>query len=81
MFLWRTDENDPLIITKYPLYRTESYFFRIQENNAMAEIDWQRNQITRIKGLGFKDHNVAGQGLDPSDEDGGKQIPHDSFIR
>lgn len=42
----------------------------MQENNALAIIDLTNNSITTLKGLGFKDHSVAGNGLDDSDDDG-----------
>ncbi|WP_437225114.1 choice-of-anchor I family protein [Planctomicrobium sp. SH661] len=41
-----------------------------QENNAIAVIDMESREVTQLKGLGFKDHSIAGQGLDASDEDG-----------
>jgi hypothetical protein len=44
-------------------------FVTLQENNAVAEIDLQAKSITRIMGLGYKDHSVAGNGLDASNED------------
>ena len=47
----------------------------IQENNAIAEINCRRKgkcEIVRIKGLGFKDFNLPGNGFDASDEDGRK---------
>lgn len=40
-----------------------------QENNAIGIIDINARKITRLVGLGFKDHNVPGQGLDGSDKD------------
>jgi hypothetical protein len=40
----------------------------MQENNAVAEIDLANKSITRIMGLGYKDHNAAGNGLDPTDK-------------
>jgi len=43
----------------------------LQENNAIAIVDVASAKVTSIKPLGFKDHNVAGFGLDASDEDGG----------
>lgn len=43
----------------------------LQENNAIATIDVAAARITSVKPLGFKNHNVAGMGLDASDEDGG----------
>ena len=42
----------------------------LQENNAIATIDVAAARITSVKPLGFKNHNVAGMGLDASDEDG-----------
>ena len=38
----------------------------LQENNAIATIDLKTRQVTALKGLGFKDHSVDGQGLDAS---------------
>jgi hypothetical protein len=43
----------------------------LQENNAIATVDLDRAKVTAIRALGLKDHRAAGQGLDPSDEDGG----------
>lgn len=43
----------------------------LQENNAIAIIDVATAKVTSVKPLGFKDHNVAGFGMDASDEDGG----------
>ena len=43
----------------------------LQENNAIATVDLARAQVTAIRALALKDHRLAGQGLDPSDEDGG----------
>lgn len=43
----------------------------LQENNAIATVDIAAAKVTAIHPLGLKDHNVAGAGLDPSDEDGG----------
>lgn len=40
-----------------------------QENNALAVVDLVAGKITRLIGLGFKDHSQAGQGLDASDRD------------
>lgn len=42
----------------------------LQENNAVAEVDIRRATVTRVLPLGYKNHNVAGQGLDASDRDG-----------
>jgi hypothetical protein len=46
----------------------------LQENNAMAILDIQDAKIEKLVGLGFKDHNQAGNGLDPSNADGGAII-------
>ncbi len=43
----------------------------LQENNAIATIDIERARVLSIRALGLKDHSLPGQGLDPSDEDGG----------
>ena len=46
-------------------------YVTLQENNAIAIIDIASKTVTSIKPLGFKDHNLAGMGMDVSDEDGG----------
>ena len=43
----------------------------LQENNAIATVDIATAKVTSINSLGTKDHNLAGMGLDLSDEDGG----------
>jgi DNA-binding beta-propeller fold protein YncE len=43
----------------------------LQENNAVATVDIARAKILAIQPLGLKAHGQPGQGLDPSDEDGG----------
>ena len=42
----------------------------LQENNALAKIDIASATVTDILPLGYKDHGVAGNGLDVSEEDG-----------
>ena len=42
----------------------------LQENNAVATIDIARARVTRLTGLGFKDHSSDGNTLDASNEDG-----------
>ena len=42
----------------------------LQENNALAKIDIASATVTEILPLGYKDHGVAGNGIDASDEDG-----------
>jgi hypothetical protein len=46
-------------------------YVTLQENNAVAIVDIASKRITDIKPLGFKDHSLAGMGMDVSDEDGG----------
>jgi len=46
----------------------------LQENNAVAELDIDAGVIADIKPLGFKDHNIIGNELDASNEDGGIRI-------
>ncbi|MFM7079364.1 MAG: choice-of-anchor I family protein [Bacteroidota bacterium] len=46
----------------------------LQENNAMAEVNLATKRIVRVWPLGFKDHNVAGNGMDVSDRSGSVQI-------
>lgn len=46
----------------------------LQENNAIATIDIRSGKVTRLDGLGFKDHMLPGNGLDASDQDGANNI-------
>jgi hypothetical protein len=41
----------------------------LQENNAVAVLDVDDARFEVVRGLGFKDHGAAGNGLDPSDRD------------
>jgi uncharacterized protein len=45
-------------------------FVTLQENNAIAELDIATATVTQILPLGLKNHNLAGNGLDASDQDG-----------
>ncbi len=45
-----------------------------QENNALMIIDIDKAEILDLLGLGFKDHNQPGFGLDASDQDGAINI-------
>lgn len=40
-----------------------------QENNIVAIIDIVNESVVGLKGLGYKNHGLAGNGLDPSDKD------------
>jgi hypothetical protein len=44
-------------------------FITLQENNAIATVDITSAKVSSIKALGLKNHNVAGAGLDASDEE------------
>ncbi|MFM6010240.1 MAG: choice-of-anchor I family protein, partial [Dolichospermum sp.] len=46
----------------------------LQENNAVAILDIATATITQIIPLGMKDHSLPGNGIDPSDQDGGINI-------
>ncbi|HSP28589.1 MAG TPA: choice-of-anchor I family protein [Ilumatobacteraceae bacterium] len=46
----------------------------LQENNALAIVDLATATVTDIVPLGFKDHSLAGNALDPSNRDGGIAI-------
>lgn len=41
----------------------------LQENNALAELDIESATIKRILPFGFKDHSLAGNGMDASNKD------------
>ena len=51
------------------LSKTQAYA-ALQEANAIAEVDLATATVTTIRPLGFKDHSLAGNGLDASDKDG-----------
>lgn len=42
----------------------------LQENNALAIVDIRAATVTSVRPLGYKNHALAGQGLDASDRDG-----------
>ncbi len=46
----------------------------LQENNALATVDIETATVTALAGLGFKDHSLAGNGLDVSDQDSANNI-------
>jgi len=49
---------------------SKTAWITLQENNAIAVLDLESGEITEIKPLGYKDHNLSGNGLDASDRDG-----------
>ena len=49
-------------------------YVTLQENNAVAVLHIGQARIESILPLGYKDHDVVGQGLDPSDRDGTNRI-------
>jgi 2',3'-cyclic-nucleotide 2'-phosphodiesterase/3'-nucleotidase/5'-nucleotidase len=50
---------------------SQTAWVTLQENNALAIVDIGSATVTQIVALGTKDHGLAGNGLDPSDRDGG----------
>lgn len=49
-------------------------YVSLQENNAFAVVDIAAGEVTDVWSLGFKDHRIAGNGLDGADRDGGVNI-------
>ena len=49
-------------------------FVACQESNALGTLDLASGTFTALEWLGVKDHSLAGNGLDPSDQDGGNNI-------
>jgi len=49
-------------------------YVTLQENNALAIVNVNTATVTSIVPLGFKNHNLPGNGLDVSDQDGGINI-------
>jgi hypothetical protein len=48
---------------------SQTAWVTLQENNAIAILDIEKGEFTRLVGLGFKDHSQRGSGLDASDRD------------
>jgi DNA-binding beta-propeller fold protein YncE len=55
-------------------HNSKTAWVTLQENNALGILDLKTGQFTRLVGLGFKDHNAGGNGLDPSDRDNANNI-------
>jgi 2',3'-cyclic-nucleotide 2'-phosphodiesterase (5'-nucleotidase family) len=49
---------------------SQTAWITLQENNAVAILDIPSATFTSVKGLGFKDHSITGNGLDASDQGG-----------
>ena len=65
----------PLSIDLEPEYVAVSHdsktaWVTLQENNALAVLDIEAGRFTSLLPLGFKNHNLPGQSLDASDQDG-----------
>lgn len=63
---------EPEYITVSPDSKTA--YITLQENNAIAILDIDAARVTRVIGLGLKEHWRRGNELDPSDRDGGPAI-------
>ncbi|MBA2496664.1 MAG: choice-of-anchor I family protein [Acidimicrobiia bacterium] len=67
-----SQDFEPEYITVSPDSATA--YVSLQENNALAVIDVVGGRVDDVRALGTKDHSVEGNGLDPSDRDGGINI-------
>lgn len=61
--------GDSVYVQLEPEYVTvtadsKTAYVSLQENNAIAKIDLQTNQILSVKGLGVKDYSIAGNEVD-----------------
>ncbi|KQQ88066.1 hypothetical protein ASF77_15240 [Massilia sp. Leaf139] len=50
---------------------SKTAYVTLQENNAIAVVDIGGAKVDAIRPLGYKDHSLAGFGMDVSNEDGG----------
>lgn len=50
-------------------HNSKTAWVTLQENNAIGILDISTAKFTKIVGLGFKDHNLPGNGFDASDRD------------
>lgn len=63
---------EPEYITSDPDERIA--WVTLQENNAIGIIDIRRARVVGLRGLGFKNHNQNGKGIDASNRDGAINI-------
>jgi hypothetical protein len=56
-------------------YDSKTAWVTLQENNALAVVDIESGSVTKLIGLGTKDHNAAGNAFDASDRDGPSNGP------
>jgi len=49
---------------------SKTAWIALQENNGVAKVSLESKQVEAIYPLGFKDYNMPGNEIDPSDEDG-----------
>jgi UDP-2,3-diacylglucosamine pyrophosphatase LpxH len=53
----------------------------LQENNALAKVNIRSGRVMKVMPLGYKDHSLAGNGIDASDKDGIINIrPYDNVL-
>lgn len=50
---------------------SKTAYVTLQENNAIAVVDIAAANVSAVRPLGYKDHSLAGMGMDVSNEDGG----------
>lgn len=50
---------------------SKTAYVTLQENNAIAVVDIAGAKVNAVRALGYKDHSLAGMGMDVSNEDGG----------
>ena len=51
---------------------SETAYVVCQENNILAVVDLATSSVTALKGLGYKDHSLPGNGYDPTDRNDGQ---------
>jgi 2',3'-cyclic-nucleotide 2'-phosphodiesterase/3'-nucleotidase/5'-nucleotidase len=50
-------------------HNSQKAWVSLEENNALAVVDIKSAKVEKLVGLGFKNHNLPGNGLDASDRD------------